>query len=94
MAGDVDDWKCMAEHLGDQGGKIEMMSSVLDDVLPRGSLAGPLLDEHKRNLEEAWLLIRIGGLKTISESSDTRKWEWEGLNQRCQMCPDKEYEPV
>ncbi len=94
LTGDIDDWKDMAEHLGDQGDKIETMSSILDDVLPGGSLAIPKLDKYKSNLEEAWCLIRIGGLKTISESSDTRKWEWEGLNQRCQNCPDQEYEPV
>lgn len=94
LTGDVDDWKDMAEHLGNEGKKIEMMSPVLDDVLPGGSLARPKLDKYKRNLEEAWFLIRIGGLKLISESSDTRKWEWEGLNQRCQNCPDQEYEPV
>ena len=84
----------MAEHLGDDGKEIEMMSSVLDDVLPGGSSVRPKLDEYKRNLEEAWFLIKIGGLKTISESNDTGKWEWEGLNQRCQNCPDQEYEPV
>jgi len=94
LTGDLDDWKDMAEHLGDQGDKIETMSSILDDVLPGGSLARPKLDKYKSNLEEAWCLIRIGGLKTISESSDTRKWEWEGLKQRCQQCPDQEYGPV
>jgi len=88
------DWKGMAEHLGDQGNKIEMRSSVLDDILPGGSLVRPKLDEYRKDLEEAWFLIKTGGLKTISESSDTRKWEWEGLNQRCQNCPDQEYEPV
>ena len=91
LIGDVDDWKDMAEHLGDKGNEIEMMSSVLDDVLPGGSLVRPRLDEYKRNLEKAWFLIKFGGLKTISESSDTRKWEWEFLNQRCQNCPDQEY---
>ncbi len=91
LIGDVDDWKDMAEHLGDKGNEIEMMSSVLDDVLPGGLLVRPRLDEYKRNLEKAWFLIKIGGLKTISESSDTRKWEWEFLNQRCQNCPDQEY---
>ncbi|MFC1956618.1 helix-turn-helix domain-containing protein [Chloroflexota bacterium] len=94
LTGDVDDWKCMAEHLGDQGNKLEMMSSVLDDVLPGGSLVRPKLDKYKSDLEKAWFLIKIGGLKTISESSNTKRWEWEGLNQRCKMCPDKEYEPV
>jgi len=94
LIGDVDDWKDMAEHLGDKGNEIEMMSSVLDDVLPGGSLVRPRLDEYKRNLEKTWFLIKFGGLKTISESSDTRKWEWEFLNQRCQNCPDQEYEPV
>ena len=91
LTADVDDWKDMAEHLGDKGNEIEMMSSVLDDVLPGGSLVRPRLDEYKRNLEKAWFLIKLGGLKTISESSDTRKWEWEFLNQRCQNCPDQEY---
>jgi hypothetical protein len=91
LTADVDDWKDMAEHLGDKGNEIEMMSSVLDDVLPGGALVRPRLDEYKRNLEKAWFLIKLGGLKTISESSDTRKWEWEGLNQRCQNCPDQEY---
>ena len=38
LIGDVDDWKDMAEHLGDKGNEIEMMSSVLDDVLPGGPL--------------------------------------------------------
>ncbi len=94
LTADVDDWKDMAEHLGDKGNEIEMMSSVLDDVLPGGSLVRPRLDEYKRNLEKAWFLIKFGGLKTISESSDTRKWEWEGLNQKCQNCPDQAYEPV
>ncbi|MFH1623868.1 MAG: hypothetical protein ABID54_01780, partial [Pseudomonadota bacterium] len=75
LTADVDDWKNMAEHLGDKGNEIEMMSSVLDDVLPGGSLVRPRLDEYKRNLEKAWFLIKFGGLKTISESSDTRKWE-------------------
>ncbi len=93
LTGDIY-WKRMAEHLGDDGKEIEMMSSVLDDVLPGGSSVRPKLDEYKRNLEEAWFLIKIGGLKTISESNDTGKWEWEGLNQRCQNCPDQEYEPV
>ncbi len=91
LTADVDDWKDMAEHLGDKGNEIEMMSSVLDDVLPGGSLVRPRLDEYKRNLEKAWFLIKFGGLKTISESSDTRKWEWEFLNQRCHNCPDQEY---
>jgi hypothetical protein len=93
LTGDVD-WKDMVEHLGDEGNKIEMMSSVLDDILPGGSLVKPKLDKYKRDLEEAWFLIKFSGLKTISESSDTRKWEWEGLNQRCHNCPDQEYEPV
>jgi hypothetical protein len=93
LTGDVG-WKGMAEHLGDQGNEIEMMSSVLDDVLPGGSLRRPKLNKYKRDLDEAWYLIKIRGLKTISESSDTRLWEWEGLSQRCQNCPDQEYEPV
>ena len=94
LTADVDDWKDMAEHLGDKGNEIEMMSSILDDVLPGGSLVRPKLDKYKKDLEEAWYLIKIGGLKTISESSDTRKWEWEFLNQRCRDCPDQEYEAV
>ena len=94
LTGDVDDWKDMAEHLGDEGNEIEMMSSVLDDVLPGGSLVRPKLDKYKKDLEKAWFLIKIGGLKLISESSDTRKWELEDLNQRCQNCPNQEYEPV
>lgn len=93
LIGDVD-WNDIAEHLGDEGKEIEMMASVLDDVLPGGSLVKPKLDEYKRELEKAWSLIKFGGLKTISESSDTRKWEWEDLNQRCHNCPDWDYEPV
>ena len=89
LTGDVGDWKDMVEHLGDQGNEIEMMSSVLDDVLPGGSLVRPKLDRYKRDLEKAWFLIKFRGLKTISESSDTRQWEWEGLNQRCPNCPDQ-----
>ena len=94
LTGDIDDWKSMAQHLGDKGNDIEKMSFALDDVLPWGSLIEPMPQWYKDRLEEAWLLLKIGGLKTISESTDTRKWEWEGLNQRCQHCPEQKYEPM
>ncbi|MFC1955856.1 hypothetical protein ACFLWZ_04935 [Chloroflexota bacterium] len=93
LTGNVD-WESMSEHLGSQGKEIEAMSSILDDLLPRSSLTRPKLDNYKENLEKAWFLIQTSGLGTISESSDTRKWEWEGMNQRCRNCPDQRYEPV
>lgn len=91
---DGSNWKDLASHLGgDEGNRIELMNSQLDEF-PGGSLLHPNLTNYNKVLEEAWLLIRSGGVKTISESSDTMKWEEEGLIQRCKNCPDKNYVPV
>ncbi|MFC1943293.1 hypothetical protein ACFLWO_01780 [Chloroflexota bacterium] len=93
LTGDVD-WKGMREHLGDRGDEIEKMSYLVDDVLPGWHSHRPNLDRYYEILEQAWFLIKTGGLKTIAEYSETRKWEWDGLNQRCHNCPDQDYEPI
>ncbi len=91
LTGDPVNWEDMAAHLGDEGKKIEEMSYRLDDVLPGGRSNNPDLTDYKKDLYEAWVIIKFGGLKTISEYTNPRKWEWEGLNPRCKNCPDQDY---
>jgi hypothetical protein len=86
-----EDWKNLAAHLGNEGDEIERLNTALDDLFP---LADTRFNEYNNTLERAWILVRAGGIKTISESSDTRKWEYEGMRQRCPNCPDQHYEPV
>ncbi|MBE9513398.1 MAG: hypothetical protein IMY77_05060 [Chloroflexi bacterium] len=93
-----DNWKDLAAHLEEgEGKKIELMLPKLSEDLLFGSLRNPdviLYEKYKKELEEAWGLIRRGGLVIISNFCDTRHWEWLGLNQRCPNCPDQSYEPV
>jgi hypothetical protein len=88
---DGEDWKDLAAHLGDEGDEIEHLKSVLDDLFTPADIRS---SEYNNTLERAWILVRAGGIKTISESSDTRKWEYEGMFQRCPNCPDQHYESV
>jgi len=84
-------WKDLAEHLDDEDNVIEKMSRRLDDVLPDISKFQFAL--YKEDLFQAWFTVKFGGLKTISENSDTRMWEYAGLKQRCKNCPVQDYEP-
>jgi hypothetical protein len=70
---------------------IEKMSRTLDDVLPEISTSQFV--HYKEDLYQAWFTVKFGGLKTISENSDTRMWEYAGMKQRCKNCPDQDYEP-
>jgi hypothetical protein len=83
------DWIDLSYHLGDEGKQIEKLLNGLDEILP----SPRYLTQYKNELEDAFLLIKTKGLKTISENSDTTLWEYHGLNQRCPNCPDPNYEP-
>jgi hypothetical protein len=85
LIGDLD-WINLAAHLGDEGTNIEEMAAKLDDLIPGGKLRNPDLTQYKTDLWNAWIMIKQKGLRTIDESSDTRKWEYEGLNQKCPGC--------
>lgn len=85
------DWNELAHHLGDEAKKIESLSNELDDFLPGGSAPFPKLDRYYETLQEAWLTIKAGGIKTISEYSDRRRWDYYGLMPTCPKCPDQNW---
>lgn len=81
-------WGDLSYHLDEEGKQIENLLSKFDEYLPGGSLRADLT-EYKRDLEEAYMLIKTRGLKIISENADTSTWESNGLKPRCPDCPDQ-----
>ena len=77
------DWKDLAAHLGEEGIEIETISRQLDDLPPNPDR------NYEQILDKIWFLIKHKGLKTIADNSDTRIWEYKGLNQKCMNCPDQ-----
>lgn len=89
LTGDVH-WPDLAAHLGEKAQEIKNMSSIFRDAsleVNMDQISAPA--NYREKVVEGWKLIINSGLVVVADLGDTRKWEWEGLNQRCHNCPDQ-----